>query len=103
MSASDATVIQSISDTVANAANIAAIDRFVTGRYGHIIAWGKWLGFTPEAVLNSVRQAEADNAPEDSIQKINGQWLRVGDIVNDTNRKRFEELVRNSKEEANSV
>lgn len=88
------TVIPSIFDRAANDANMAAIDQHVrTTKFRHIVAWGKWLGFTPETVQKSVEQAEADHAPEDVIQKIDGEWLRVTDIANDANRKRFDELA----------
>jgi hypothetical protein len=88
------TVIPSIADKVANAANIAAIDRLIqASRYSYIIAWGKWLGFTPETVQASTREAEADDAPLDAIQKVEGRWLVLGDIQNDANRKRVEEIA----------
>jgi hypothetical protein len=88
-------VIFSISDKAANDANMAAIDQLVrVTKYRHIVAWGKMLGFTPQTVQNSVNEAEADNAPEDAIQKIDGQWLRVGDIANDSNRQRTNDLAR---------
>ena len=93
--AGDGTVIPSISDTVANSENMEAIDsRIVPGKYRHIVAWGKWLGFTPQTVLESVELADADDAPEDAIQKIDGRWLRVGDIANQTNRERVDKLAR---------
>jgi hypothetical protein len=42
------TVIPRIAANVADAANIAAIDRLIsTTRFPYIVAWGKWLGFTP--------------------------------------------------------
>ena len=89
-----ASVIPRISDRAANAANMAAIDEFVrTGKYNHIVAWGKWLGFTPQTVQKHVEQAEAENAPEDAIQKIDGKWDLVGDIANETNRKWVNELA----------
>jgi hypothetical protein len=88
------TVIPRIADEAANSANMAEIDRLVsTQKYRHIVAWGKWLGFTPVAVLQIVREAEADNAPPDAIQKIDGRWLRLEDIANETNRRRVEELA----------
>ena len=91
----DKTLIPSISDKVADAANRAEIDKLVApGKFRHVVAWGKWLGFTPETVLKSVELAEADNAPEDSIQKIEGRWVRVSDIVNEANRMRVDELAR---------
>ncbi|WP_459556770.1 hypothetical protein [Lacunimicrobium album] len=91
----DGTVIPSITDTVANAANMAAIDLLVvTRKYRHIVAWGKWLGITPQTVLKTIELAEKEDAPEDSIQKIDGRWLRVVDIVNQTNRNRVDELAR---------
>jgi hypothetical protein len=83
----DGTVIPLIADQVANAANQAAIDRLVSSeKYPCIVAWGKWLGFTPETVLQQVRQAEADNAPADAIQKVQEGWLRLADITSEVNR-----------------
>ena len=100
----DATVIPSTSDNVANAKNMAAIDRVVVaGKYRYIVAWGKWLGFTPQTVLKCVQLAEADDAPEDAIQKIDGRWLRTSDIANQSNRDQVEDLARNSSEEMISV
>ena len=94
-SAGDGSVIASISDKTAHAENIAAIDRLVVpGKYRHIVAWGKWLGFTPQTVLKSIELAKAEDAPEDAIQKIDGRWIRVGDIANQTNRDRVAELAR---------
>ena len=88
------TVIPRSSDRAANAANIAAIDKLVsTGTYHHIMAWGKFLGFTPTTVSRQVTEAEADQAPFDSIQKIDGRWLRLSDIVNESNRRRVAELA----------
>ena len=78
MKSLDSSVIPSISDPAANEANIAAIDKLVkTRKYHHIVAWGKWLGFSPQTVQQSVEQAEADQAPEDAIQKIDRRWQRV--------------------------
>ncbi len=83
-----------MSDTAANTANIAAIDHLVTTQsYRHIVAWGKFLGFTPTTVSAYVAEAEADDAPQDSIQKIDGRWLCLGDIVNERNRRCVEELA----------
>jgi hypothetical protein len=90
----DGTVIPSTSDRVAYKRNMEEIDRLVvSSRYPYIVAWGKWLGFTPEVVLKYVTLAESENAPEDSIQKTEGKWVRIGDVVNDTNRNRVEGLV----------
>jgi hypothetical protein len=90
-----ASVIPSISDPAANAANIAGINRLVSpGTYRHIVAWGKWLGFTPETVLQQVREAETDHAPVDSIQKIDGKWLRLDDIESKSNRQAVDALAR---------
>ena len=90
----DTTVIASMADRVANQANMSAIDRMVTiKKYAYIIAWGKWLGFTPETVQKSVTEAQADDAPLDAIQKINGKWLRVDDVINDTNRSQVMALA----------
>lgn len=90
-------VIPSISDPAANAANMAAIDRLVrTTKYLHIVAWGKWLGFAPKTVQESVDLAEAEEAPVDAVQKLNGEWTRMGDLMNEENRKKVEELVRKS-------
>ena len=96
----DGTAIPSISNKASNAENMAAIDRLIVpGKYRHIVAWGKWLGFTPETVFRSVELAEADDAPEDAIQKIDGRWLRVSDIANQNNRDRVAELARSSAEQ----
>jgi hypothetical protein len=87
-------LIPSISDQVAYRQNMEAIDRAVGATaYPYIVAWGKWLGFTPATVLGYLEQAEADGAPLDATQKIDGVWLRLDDIMNDTNRKRVESLV----------
>ena len=91
---SPTSVIPQISDARAHAANQTAIDRFVhTDRFHHIIAWGKWLGFTPQTVLKAVKDAEADDAPWDAIQKIDGRWLRLDDITNEENRRQVEEIA----------
>lgn len=93
--AGDGTVIPRVSDMVANAENIEAIDQLVvSGKYRHIVAWGKWLGFTPSTVADHVRQAEADDAPSDVVQKVNGKWIRLDDVVNETNRRRVDEIAR---------
>src|SRR5689334_8664917 len=85
----DHSVIPSIADLAANNANMAAIDRLVATRtYHHIVAWGKWLGFTPDTVRNLVQEAEADGAPANAIQKIDGKWLTSGDIQNEGNRSK---------------
>lgn len=81
-------VIPSLADKAADRANIAAIDARVSPAcYPYIVAWGKWLGFTPEIVSTFVAEAAADKAPRDAIQKIRGRWLRVKDICNDRNRE----------------
>jgi hypothetical protein len=90
----DGTVIKSTADRIANQANMTAIDKLVTSKtYPYIIAWGKWLGFTPDTVQKYVTQAEADKAPLDVVQKIDGAWVRLDGIVNDTNRKRVIDLA----------
>lgn len=82
------TVITSTADREAYSANCLAIDKRVeTQRFRYIVAWGKWLGFTPDTVQKSVLEAEAENAPSDAIQKIGTRWLVLKDIVNETNRK----------------
>lgn len=87
-------MIPSVSDEAARKANDEAIDRLVGEcRYPYIVAWGKFLGFTPEAVQEYVREAEANDAPPDAIQKIDGEWLTVTGIRNETNRKRVLELA----------
>ena len=92
---SDNSVIPSTADHEAFRANAEAIDRQVrTDRYFYIIAWGKWLGFTPQTVERYVRTAEFDDAPVDAVQKIDDEWIRLGDIANEANRKRVEEIAR---------
>jgi hypothetical protein len=77
------------------AIKIAAIDRLVKAdTYRHIIAWGKWLGFTPSAVQESVRLAESENAPADVLQKVDGEWIRVGDIVNEEDRSQVDAIAK---------
>jgi hypothetical protein len=93
----DNSVIPLAANKRANDANIAAIDLLVKApKYEHILAWGKFLGFTPVAVGKCVAEAETDQAPEDSIQKIDGKWLRLDDIVNDSNRRRVAEIAKHS-------
>lgn len=71
------------------------IDRIVrTQKYLYVVAWGKWLGFTPETVRDIVQVAELDDAPADAIQKIDGPWLRLGDIENESNRTFVDELAK---------
>lgn len=87
-------VIPRMTDTATNDENNAEIDRLVkTGKYAHIVAWGKFLGFTPATVMNYVRQAELDAAPDNVIQKTDGRWLTLDDIQNDSNRRRVEEIA----------
>lgn len=88
-------VIRSISDAAAYKANCEAIDRLV-GKcgYPYIVAWGKFLGFTPETVHEYVRQAEVDNAPMEAIQKLDDGWSVVSSIKNETNRRRVMELAK---------
>lgn len=87
-------VIPSTADRAADEANMEAIDRLVrTDRYRYIIAWGKWLGFTPESVRAQVAAASADNAPADAIQKIDGKWSTLDDIENPENRQAVESLA----------
>lgn len=87
-------VIPRISDPEANAANIAAIDREVGGsRFRHIVAWGKFLGFTPETVARCIELAEAEKAPLNAIQKFSNGWHTVHDIANEANRQSVERLA----------
>lgn len=68
----------------------AAIDTLIgASRYPYIVAWGKWLGFKPETVRNDVVKAETDDAPHESVQKIDGRWVFLADIQNDSNRQRI--------------
>jgi len=91
----DESVIPSTSDRAAYTANAAAIDELVsTEKYHHMVAWGKWLGFTPRTVEKYVNQAEDENAPTDAVQKIDGQWVRLQDVANETNRRRVDEIAR---------
>lgn len=84
----DNTVIPRQSDAVANAANVAAIDSVAgESRYRHVVAWGKFLGFTPETVRSAVELAAVEGAPIDAIQKIDGRWLTLADIQNDMTRQ----------------
>ncbi len=53
----------------------------------------KFLGFTPDTVNKHVIEAETDNAPADSLQKIQGKWLCLADIENVENRRRVQDLV----------
>jgi hypothetical protein len=87
-------LIPSTADLIAFERNCKEIDLLVQpGKYPYIVAWGKWLGFKPVCVKNYLIQAEEDGAPQDSIQKIDGEWSRIGDVVNETNRYRVEALV----------
>lgn len=87
-------MIPSIADRVADEANMTAIDRLIpTTKYPYLVAWGKWLGFTPETVHRSVAEAESDAAPLDSIQKIEGKWHTLYDISNAANRRQVERLA----------
>ena len=92
-----ASTIPRISDTAAYRENMVAIDRMVsTPKCYHIIAWGKWLGLTPETVRNIIEAAQSDNAPPDAIQKIDGRWLRLQDIENESNRNCVDDLASGS-------
>jgi hypothetical protein len=92
-----AKAIRRISDNAAYQANVVAIDGLVkTLKYHHIVAWGKWLGFTPETVNKSLIDAEVDNAPADAVQKIDGVWICLEDIKNETNRKRVDDIAMSS-------
>ena len=83
------------SDESANRANVLAIDKAAGGsRYAFIVAWGKFLGFTPDTVCREIERAEAEGAPLNAIQKIEGRWHTIDDIANDTNRSRVEALSR---------
>lgn len=86
--------IPSTSDESDFAINAVAIDSLVgQTKYQHIVAWGKWLGFTPETVLKHIELAEKEQAPLDAVQKLDGVWTRIGDVVNDTNRARVLEIT----------
>ncbi len=90
-------VIPRMADNAANDANNAAIDRLVTThKYLYIVAWGKFLGFTPETVRKYLIEAEAENAPDDAIQKTQGKWLCLADIENEENRQRVRNLANNA-------
>ncbi len=87
-------LIPTQTDSVANRLNIAAIDRLVkTDRYRFVVAWGKWLGFTAEAVKHQVQQAEADDAPEDAIQKSDNRWLSLSDIQCEENVRKVRRIA----------
>lgn len=88
-------LISSVSDRTAWSANCEAIDRLThESRYPYIVAWGKFLGFAPETVHECLQKAEADNAPPEAIQKIDGEWLLLSSIQNDGNRRRVVALAR---------
>lgn len=90
-------LIPRISDQAAWEANAAAIDRTIsTNTYHHVVAWGKWLGFTPETVSKMIAVAHEEHAPADALQKIDGRWLGLHDIQNESNRKHVDELTRQS-------
>lgn len=92
---SDDSVISSTSNVADLIANAEAIDRQIgTTKYRHIVAWGKWLGFTPKTVEKYVREAEVQDVPEDVVQRIDGTWIRLCDIANESNRNRVEEIAR---------
>lgn len=88
-------VIPSISDTAAYEANCEAIDRLI-GKcpYPYIVAWGKFLGFSPEVVKEYVEQAIADNAPAEAVQKLEDGWMLLSSIKNEGNRSRVTSLAR---------
>lgn len=91
-------VIPDLSDAAANHANMAAIDLLaLTQKYWHLIAWGKFLGLTPETVREYVKLAHIENAPADAIQKIGQQWLCVSDIRNEANRNHVNSLAESSR------
>ncbi|MES2793329.1 MAG: hypothetical protein V4719_27205 [Planctomycetota bacterium] len=89
-----ASTIPRISDITAYRENMAAIDQVIrTKKYHHVIAWGKWLGFTPETIKKIIEVAQRDDAPADAIQKVDGRWLRLRGIKNEFNRKCVNELA----------
>ncbi|QDT54295.1 hypothetical protein Pan44_23230 [Caulifigura coniformis] len=91
----DDSVIPRLTDAAANAANCLAIDREAGDtRYRHIVAWGKFLGFTPATVRRELDRAEAENAPTNAIQRFDDGWHTVDTIANEANRARVEELAR---------
>lgn len=59
-----------------------------------IEAWGKFLGFTASTISTQLQEAQADSAPREAIQKIDGRWLTLDDIQNATNRQRVIELAK---------
>ncbi len=74
------------------------IDNVVkTQKYHHIVAWAKWLGFTPESARKIIEEAQLDDAPADAIQKVDGRWLCLGDINNESNRNRVDNLATDSR------
>jgi hypothetical protein len=87
-------VIPNQSDRAANTANVSAIDKVVGQTpYRHVVAWGKFLGFAPTTVLETVLAAEDDQAPINAIQKIKGEWLTVDSVQNEQNRAKVEALA----------
>lgn len=83
------------SDAAVNTLNMANIESLAgQSRYCHVVAWGMFLGFTPATVRREVALAEAENAPLDAIQKLDGRWVTLDEIANGTNRSRVEELAR---------
>lgn len=87
-----------ISDRAAYEANIVAIDNVAkTQKYYHIIAWAKWLGFIPETARKILEEAQLDDAPPDALQKVDGRWLCLGDINNESNRNRVDNLAKESR------
>lgn len=91
----DDRVIPTVADRAEYEANIVAIDHSVRDTpYRHAVAWGKWLGFRPGVVTATVRLAEAENAPLDVVQKVQGRWVRLADVANEANRETVDRLAR---------
>jgi hypothetical protein len=87
-------LIPDTADREAYRANAEAIDSLVKAeRHRFVVAWGKWLGFTPEEVQDHVAEAEADNAPHNAIQKMDGAWLTTDEIRNGDNLRKVTDIA----------
>lgn len=62
--------------------------------YAYILAWGTLLRYQHSYLLEQVKRAIAEDAPDNAIYKAGTRWYTVNDVASDVLRQEIHEFAK---------